>query len=109
MNELEKIIAVKAEVKALEENKSRLQQKIDNLFNAYIAENNEEPLYVCCCIKYLDDSSQCDVTMKLNNELDIQDDSLFYYCSSLNDLKSLCETGMGDFILTDVYEFSNEI
>lgn len=93
----------------LEENKNRLQQKIDNLFKAYIAENNEEPLYASCCIKFLDNSPHGDVTIKLSSELDIQDDSLFYYCNSLNDLKSLCEIGMGDFILTDVYEFSNEI
>lgn len=93
----------------LEENKSHLQHKIENLFKAYADNHNEEPLYVSCCIKYLDDSPLCDVTIKLSSELDIQDDSLFYYCDSLTDLKSLCELGSGDFILTDVYEFSNEV
>lgn len=93
----------------LQANKEHLQRKIENLFKAYVDEHNEEPLYACCCIKYLDNSSPCDVTIKLNNELDIQDDSLFYYCHSLTDLKSLCEFGSGDFILTDVYELSDEI
>lgn len=93
----------------LEENKNHLQTKIENLFNAYVAEHNDEPLYVCCCIKYLDNSPLCDVTMKLSSDLDEQDDSLFYYCDSLNDLKSLCDFGVEDFIVTDVYEFSNEV
>lgn len=93
----------------LEENKNHRQQKIDNLFRAYMNEHNEEPLYVACRVKYLDNSPQCDVTIKLSTELDIKDDLLFYYCNSLNDLKSLCEIGSGDFILTEVYEFVNEI
>lgn len=93
----------------LEANKEHLQRKIDNLFEAYVDKHNEEPLYACCCIKYLDNSPLADVTIKLNNELDNQDDSLFYYCNSLTDLKSLCEFGVNEFILTDVYELSDEI
>lgn len=93
----------------LETNKNHRQQKIENLFRAYMNEHNEEPLYASCCIKYLDNSPQCDVMIKLNVELDVKDDLLFYYCNSLNDLKSLCEFGAGDFILTEVYEFLNEI
>lgn len=86
-----------------------LQNKIENLFRAYMNEHNEEPRYASCCIKYLDNSPFCDVMIKLNVELDVKDDLLFYYCNSLNDLKSLCEFGTGDFILTEVYEFLNEI
>lgn len=93
----------------LEENKNHRQQKIDELFKAYMNEHKEEPLYASCCIKYLDDSPLCDVTIKLDSGLDDKDDLLFYYCDSLNDLKSLCEFGAGDFILTEVYEFLNEI
>ena len=93
----------------LDENKNLCQQKIENLFRAYMNEHNEEPRYASCCIKYLDNSPFCDVMIKLNVELDVKDDLLFYYCNSLNDLKSLCEFGTGDFILTEVYEFLNEI
>lgn len=93
----------------LEANKEHLHRKIENLFKAYVDKHNKEPLYASCCIKYLDNSPLADVTIKLNNELDIQDDSLFYYCHSLTDLKSLCEFGEGEFILTDVYELSDEI
>nr|DAE55295.1 MAG TPA: hypothetical protein [Caudoviricetes sp.] len=93
----------------LEDYKKHLQEKIGNMFKDYVNQHNEEPLYVSCCIKYLDNSPLCDVTIKLSSELDMQDDLLFYYCNSLNDLKSLCEFGSGDFILTDVYEFSDEI
>ena len=87
----------------LDENKNLCQQKIENLFRAYMNEHNEEPRYASCCIKYLDNSPFCDVMIKLNVELDVKDDLLFYYCNSLNDLKSLCEFGTGDFILTEVY------
>lgn len=93
----------------LDENKNHHRQKIENLFRAYMNEHNEEPLYASCRIKFLDNSPQCDVMIKLNVELDVKDDLLFYYCNSLNDLKSLCEFGTGDFILTEVYEFLNEI
>lgn len=93
----------------LEENKKHRQQNIENLFSTYMNEHSEEPHYASCCIKYLDNSPRCDVTIKLNTELDPKDDLLFYYCNSLNDLKSLCEFGSGDFILTEVYEFLNEI
>lgn len=93
----------------LETNKEDLQRKIEGMSKAYVDEHNDEPLYVSCCVKFLDNSPLCDVTIKLNNELDDQDDLVFYYCKSLTDLKSLCEFGTGDFILTEVYEFSNEI
>lgn len=93
----------------LEANKEHLQRKIEGMFKAYVDERNDEPLYTSCCVKFLDNSPLCDVTIKLNNELDDQDDLVFYYCQSLTDLKSLCEFGVGDFILADVYEFSNEI
>ncbi len=72
-------------------------------------EHNEEPLYVSCCVKFLDNSPLCDVMIKLDCGLDYKDDLLFYYCDSLNDLKSLCEFGVNEFILTEVYEFLNEI
>lgn len=93
----------------LENNKNYYQKKIDNLFNIHINKYNKEPLYASCRIKYLDNSPLCDVTIKLNTELDILDDLVFYYCNSLDDLKSLCEFGAGDFILSDIYEFLNEI
>ena len=93
----------------LEANKEHLQRKIENLFKVYVDKHNEEPLYASCCIKYLDNSPLADVTIKLSTGLDDQDELIFYYCNSLVDLKSLCEFGSGDFILTDVYELSNEI
>lgn len=93
----------------LEANREHLQRKIDDMFKAYTDTHKAEPLYASCCIKYLDNSPLADVTIKLNNELDDQDDSLFYYCNSLTDLKSLCGFGINEFILTDVYELSDEV
>lgn len=93
----------------LEANKEHLHRKIENLFEAYTNKHNDKPLFVSCCIRFLDNSILGDVTIKLSTELDNKDDLVFYYCNSLTDLKSLCEFGVGDFILTDVYEFSNEI
>lgn len=93
----------------LEVNKNHLQQKIDRLFQTFLKEHRQEPLYVSCCIKYLDNSPHADVTIKLNNELDNQDDLLFYYCNSLNGIKSLCDFGVEEFILTDVYELLDHL
>lgn len=93
----------------LEENKKQLEQKIDRLYQAFLKEHRQEPLYASCCIKYLDNSPHSDVTIKLNNELDNQDDLLHYYCNSLNGIKSLCDFGVEAFILTDVYELLDHL
>lgn len=93
----------------LEENKKQLQQKIDRLYQAFLKEHRQKPLYASCCIKYLDNSPHSDVAIKLNNELDNQDDLLHYYCNSLNGIKSLCNFGVEAFILTDVYELLDRL
>lgn len=103
MNELENIQSLKAE------NKEHLQHKIENLFKDYVNQQNEEPLYALCDVQFLDDSDSMNVTIKLNSGADEMDDDIFYYCNSLSDLKSLCDFGVSDFVLTNVYEFSNEI
>lgn len=88
---------------------NELENKIDRLFQQFVKQQEGEPIYVSCCIKYMDDNNYCDVIIKLNNELDVQDDSIHYYCNGFASLKSLCWQGCEDFILTDVYEFLNEI
>lgn len=93
----------------LEESKERFYNKTDKLFSEYVEKHQKEPLYASCCIKYLDDSGYCDVTIKLNNELDVQDDLIHYYCNGPHNIKSMCEPGVEDFIVTDVYEFLDKI
>lgn len=57
-------------------NTFHLQRRIDNLFIAYITENDKEPLYVSCCVKFLDNSPHSDVVIRLDSDLDVKDDTV---------------------------------
>lgn len=87
-----------------------IQQKIEEQFVEFCKENGNEPRYAFCEIEWKDDHNKCDVTFKLSCDTDEgEDDQIFYYCNSHNDLKSLAGDGMEDFIITDIYSFDNEL
>ena len=50
-----------------------------------------------------------DVTIKLLDELDDQDNRIFYYTSGLNDLLRLCEEGIEYFVVTELYDLYDEL
>ena len=92
------------------EKMSALQQKIENSFVEFCKEHGHEPRYANCEIEWQDDHDTCDVVFKLSCDVvECEDDKIFYYCNSHNDLKSLAGDGMEDFIITDIYSFDNEL
>lgn len=93
----------------IKENKNQLKHRIDTLFTTFITENECEPLYASCCIKYLDDQSELDVYININGGIDYNDDLIHYYCNHIGGLKSLCEIGVEDFIVVNVYELLETI
>lgn len=61
--------------------------------------------YCKCEIVWHDDESAVIETIKLNNEMDEDDDDIFFYVSSISELKTLMEWDNGeDFTINDIIE-----
>ena len=62
--------------------------------------------YANCRIEFLDTHEEYDVVIKLTSEIDEdEDDNIFYYCDSLNDLQSLTVEGAEDFVIREIYSY----
>lgn len=85
-----------------DEVKIKIQQK----FNAFVRENGKEPYQVDCHIVWKDTNDHYDVKIQLSDDTG-KDDDIFFYCSSLEGLKSLTTFGGEDFIVTEIYGFEN--
>lgn len=77
------------------------------MYANFMAKNNAEPRYAGVTIQFLDDGTLLVTTIKLNSSVGEDDDEIFYYCDSLNDLISLTEQGVEDFIINQIHEFHN--
>lgn len=83
-----------------------LSDKIINMYEEYIKDTKLSPRYVSCEIQFLDDMNKMDVEIKLLSDYSEDcDGQVFYFCKSLNDLVSLIDYGVDNFILTDCFEF----
>ena len=77
-----------------------LKTKIDTLFNEYVTSNGYEPQYAQCRVKYLDNGTEFECNINLSaDDGGEEDDNAFFYCDSLNDLKSLTKKGCREFII----------
>lgn len=85
---------------------AEIQAEIQQKFDAFVKENGEGPHYVNCHIVWKDTNDNYDVKIQLSNDTG-EDDDIFFYCSSLNGLKSLATFGGEDFIVTEVYGYEN--
>lgn len=65
-----------------------------------------EPQYANCRITWKDTQESCDVRIMLSVDTGIEDDEIFYSCSSLNELLSLTEHSLEDFIVTECHGFA---
>lgn len=81
-----------------------VQTKIRELKDEYNNKHNCDPEYAECKIMFLDDTNECDVKVKLSADLDEDDDNIFYYFNSVNDLRFYTLEGCNEFIITDIYE-----
>ena len=78
-----------------------LNNKIDTLFNEYVISNGCEPQYAQCRVKYLDNGVEFECNISLNADDGGDNDDAFFYCDSLNNLKSLTNEGCGEFVIVD--------
>lgn len=85
-------------------NTDEMQVEIQHKFDAFVNENGKEPHYAKCHIVWKDTNDHYDVKIQLSGDTD-EDDDMFFYCQSLNGLKSLAAFGVEDFIITEINNF----
>lgn len=78
---------------------------IRDKFKRFIDRNGEEPYCVNCRIVWKDTNDYHDVKIQLSADVDNEDDDIFFYCDSLDDLLSLVDFGGEDFVVTECFEF----
>jgi hypothetical protein len=84
-----------------------VKSEIDNAYKEYKRIHKEEPSYAFCAIIFTDDDNSLqDVPFKLSEDAESDDDDVFFYCSGVEDLKSLAEFPGNDFIITGLDSFS---
>lgn len=83
-----------------------IQSEISTKFSEFVNKNNKEPEIANCRIAWKDGEEGYDVKIQLSSDSSPdEEDGIFFYCDSLNDLKSLATFGVGDFIVTECYSF----
>ena len=82
------------------------QSEINTKFSEFVNENHKEPEIANCRIAWKDGEEGYDVKIQLSADSNPdEDDDIFFYCDSLNGLKSLTAFGVEDFIVTECYSF----
>lgn len=84
-----------------DEVKEQIQQK----FDAFVHENGKEPHYAECRIVWKDTNDYYTVKIQLSGDTG-EDDDFFFYCLSLEGLKSLTTFGGEEFIITEIIDFN---
>lgn len=79
---------------------------IEQKFEAFVKNNAKEPHYAVCRIVWKDTNEDYEGKIQLSVDTG-KDDDIFFYCNSLNELKSLATFGNQDFIVTEIYSFEN--
>lgn len=83
-----------------------IRKEIDSLYMEYRSENGHEPHYADCVIRWRDDLETEEVRIALAMDSDTEmDEEIFFYCDSINDLKSLADNGKGDFTIIGCLDF----
>lgn len=88
---------------------TQLQKQLKEAYEDYVRANKKEPLYVDVAVKYFDDNNEdhsFGATIKLTEDVEEKyDDVIFFYCRGIDDLLSLCEKGVEDFVITDFFGY----
>ena len=84
-------------------------KKIKSLYNDYINENGFVPHYCDCEVQFDGCEPQRDIIAIGVNFNEKYDDEILFYCESLNDLIGLAENSLEEFIITEIYEFFDEL
>lgn len=87
-------------------NECALVASINRQFTKFCTENGYEPHFADCEIKWLDSGDTAEMRIALYAGLrEDYDDDIFYFCDGIDDLKSLTEQGVEDFVIVECLEF----
>lgn len=93
----------------IRERKKALLSKINEAYTDYKNENKQEPRYLSCQITHKDDGSQLDVIIKLSLDvIEDEDDKIFFYFKSFDDIRYFVNPGVEDFIITEFYHLEEQ-
>ena len=85
-------------------------ERIDDAYNSYKKLKGKEPLYAVCGIVFKGEGGAISEggIIKLNTELEDDDENIFYYCKDIEDLKFLAQDNSGEFMIASAHfvEFS---
>ena len=81
-----------------------IQVEMQKKFDEFVKNNGKEPHYANCEIVWKDTDGSQEVKIQLSGDTG-EDDDMFFYCQSLNGLKSLAAFGCEDFIVTEINSF----
>ena len=87
-------------------NPDEVKEQIQQKFDTFVHENGKEPHYAEIHIVWKDTNEHDDVKINLSGDTG-EDDDFFFYCTSLEELKSLTTFGCEDFLIIEVYGFEN--
>ena len=83
-----------------------IRKEIDSRYTEFRSENGHDPHYADCLIRWRDTLETEEVRIALAMDSDTEmDEEIFFYCDSINDLKSLADNGKGDFAVTGCLGF----
>ena len=83
-----------------------LVEGIGGLYLKFYSEQGCEPHYADCVIRWCDTLETVEVRIALAMESDTEkDDEIFFYCNSLEDLKSLTDKDGEDFTVAGCLDF----
>ena len=72
----------------------------------FFTERGIEPHYADCLIRWKDTYETVEVRIAIGMDAETEkDDDIFFYCDTLEDMKSLAEIGGEDFYIADCYGF----
>ena len=83
-----------------------IRKEIDSRYTEFRSENGHDPHYADCLIRWRDTLETEEVRIALAMDSDTEmDEEIFFYCDSINDLKSLADNGKGDFTIIGCLDF----
>lgn len=83
-----------------------VKKEIDARYLKFYTEQGREPHYADCIIRWSDTLETVEVRIALSMDSNTEkDDEIFFYCNSLEDLKSLADKGMEDFTIAGCLGF----
>ena len=87
-------------------NPDEVRQEIGGLYLKFYSRQGREPHYADCVIRWRDtlETEETRIALAMDSDTE-KDEDIFFYCDSLDDLKSLADKGKEDFTVAGCLDF----